>query len=168
MSILTLFQNQQAILDNAELDSLVVLRARDIEKAAEPSRLRQLFDRLVGEQIPKLEKEIADLLNQLATQRGEMVAVALRIMALTQEDTPLREYGRRKAAYEAANRPEVQPFYKHLDEAAAAETIAQDVKKRWDKAVTDAAVDERQSKLLGVLDALSKKIQKNTVSGLEM
>lgn len=155
----TNLEDKEVLGSSLALEPPQLFRARDIEKAAEPSRLRQLFDRLVGEQIPKLEKEIADLLNQLATQRGEMVAVALRIMALTQEDTPLREYGRRKAAYEAANSPEVQPFYKHLDEAAAAETIAQDVKKRWDKAVTDAAVDERQSKLLGVLDALSKKIQ---------
>ena len=152
-------EDKEVLGSSLALELPQLFRARDIEKAAEPSSLRQLFDGLVGEQIPKLEKEIADLLDQLATQRGEMVAIALRIMALTQEDTPLREYGRRKAAYEAANRPEVQPFYKHLDEAAAAETIAQDVKKQWDQAVTDATVDERQSKLLGVLDTLSKRIQ---------
>ena len=155
----TSLEGKEVLASSLALEPPQLFRARDIEKAAEPSRLRKLFDRLVGEQIPKLEKEIADLRDRLITQRKEMGLIALRIMELTQEDRPLREYGRRKAAYEAANQPEVQPFYKHLDEATAAETIARDVKKRWDQAVTDAAVNESKSKLLGVLDALSKRIQ---------
>lgn len=136
-----------------------LFRARDIESAAEPSTLRQLFDQLVGEQISMVEKEIVGIKDQLAAQRQKMIEIALQVTELTEDDSPLREYGRRNAAYEAANRPEVQPFYKHLDEASAAEKIAQDVKENWDKAVADAATDEAQSSLLGALDSVSKRIK---------
>jgi ABC-type lipoprotein export system ATPase subunit len=155
----TTLQDKEVLGSSLALEPPQTFRARDIENAAEPSRLRQLFDRLVGEQIPKLEQEMTHVLGKLAEQRQEMVDIAGRIMELTQDDTPLREYGRRKAAYEATNRAEVQPFYKNLDEAGAAQTIAQDVKNRWDQAITDVALEDGQSKLLGILDALFKKIR---------
>ncbi len=136
-----------------------LFRSRDIENAAEPSRLRELFDTLVGEQIPVLENDIATVKDQLARQRQQLADIARHILELTLDDSPLREYARRRAAYEAANRPEVQPFYKHLDEASAAETIAQDAKKRWDQSVADAAIDRSQSRVLAVLDSLAKKIR---------
>ena len=136
-----------------------LFRARDIENAAEPSMLRQLFDQLVGEQISTVEKDIDSIKDQLATQRQEMVELALQITELTEDDSPLREYGRRRAAYETVNRPEVKPFYKHLDEASAAEKIAHDAKNRWDQAVADAATDEAQLKLLAVLDLVAKIIK---------
>ncbi|MFA6134329.1 MAG: AAA family ATPase [Phycisphaerae bacterium] len=139
-----------------------IFRARQIENAAAPAELRQLFDTLVGERIPTLEKEIADLQAQLAQQREDMDAIALRISGLTQEDAPLREYYRRKIAYEAANSPEVQPFYKHLDEADAAEGLARDAKVRWDQAVTDTEIGKIKSKLLAALDAVSKKLVDKT------
>ena len=152
--------DDKEILGSAiSLEPPQLFRARDIENAAEPTRLRKLFDDLVGEEIPRLENDIADLKGLLAKQREEMVDMSRQILELTKEDMPLREYGRRKEAYEAANRLEVQPFYKHLDEASAAERIAQEVKKRWNQAVADAAVEESQLKLLAVLDALSKIIK---------
>ena len=136
-----------------------LFRMQDIENVVEPNRLRKLFDQLVGEEIPNIEKDIAGLLAQLAEQRIEMVNIAWKAMELTQENTPLREYGRRKAAYEAVNQPEVQQFYEHLDEASTAETIIQDTKNKWDKAITEIDIDGRQTKLMGILDALSKKIK---------
>ncbi len=121
--------------------------------------LRRLFDRLVGQQITDIEDETAGLLAKLAEQREEMVDIAWRIMKLTDEDAALHEYARRKAAYQAANRPQVRPFYRHLDEASAAETIAKAAKKRWDQAVEKAAVEESKSGLLQVLNSLQKKIK---------
>jgi len=152
---------KEVLASSLSLEPPQIFRARDIEGFAEPSQLRQLFDQLVGEQIPKLEQDMTDLLDKLAEQREKMVGIAGRIMELTQEGTPLREYGRRKAAYEDANRAEVKPLYKHLDEAGAAETIAKDSKSRWDQAVIDAAFESGQSKLLGILDTLLKKIRDN-------
>ena len=136
-----------------------LFRMRDIEDAVEPDRLRKLFDGLVGEKIPDIEKDITELLDKLAEQRGEMVDIAKKIMTITQDNTPLREYGRRKVAYEAANRQEVQQFYEHLDEASAAEAIVQDTKNKWDEAVAEVNIDGGQTKLMGILDALSKKIK---------
>jgi hypothetical protein len=140
------------------LDPPQVFRARDIEGAARPDLLRQLFDRLVGERIPEVEKEITSLREQLSTQREDLVNTALRIMELTQEDTPLREYLRRKIAYEDANRPEVKPFYKTLDDANAAESIAADAKKRWEEANKSADLTKNQTGLVSVLDSVQKKV----------
>ena len=134
-----------------------IFRARQIENAAAPTELRHLFDKLVGEQIPRIEKEIADLQAQLAQQRTDMDDIALRISELTQDDAPLREYSRRKAAYEAANSPDVQPFYVHLDEAGAAEVLAREAKTRWDQAVTGAGIGDFRSNLLAALDTVWKK-----------
>jgi hypothetical protein len=145
-----------------DLEAPQLFRTREIESAAEPVRLRHLFDRLVGEQIPVIEKEIEALLKQLAMQRAEIVRVATRIAELTQEDTPLREYGRRKAAYQAANRPEVQPLFEHLDQVSAAEQIAKDVSRQWEQAVGQAAVEKSHTRLLEVLDAVPGRIRDTT------
>jgi len=158
------FNSQEMMGSAVTLESPQIFRTREIEEAAAPKKLRALFDELVGEQIPTLEDDIADLLNTLATQRQEMVQIAYRIMELTQDDSPLLEYCRRQIAYEAANRDEVKPFYKHLDEAEAAESIARDAKERWDAAVTSAGLGKAHSALLASLDGLSKKIK---VSGTE-
>ena len=144
------------------LEPVQLFRVREIEDAVKPDRLRQLFDSLVGEQIPKIQGEMDGLLGELATQRGEMVDIARRIMELTEDDMPLREYCRRKAAYQAANQPQVRPFYKHLDEASAAQATAQGAKKQWDEAVEKAVVEESKSTLLGVLDSLPKKVKDKT------
>lgn len=155
----TNLDGKEILGSSLSLEPLQLFRVREIEDAVKPDRLRQLFDSLVGEQIPKIQGKMDGFLGELATQREEMVDIAGRIMELTEDDTPLREYCRRKAAYQAANRPEVQPFYKHLDEASAAQGIARDVKNRWDEALEEAVVEESESKLLRVLDSLSKKIK---------
>jgi len=155
----TNLEDKEILGSALSLETPQLFRAREIENAAEPSRLRQLFDGLVGERIPAISEKIENLVNQLAVQRAEMVTIAGQITDLTQEDTPLREYVRRKAAYESANRPEVQPFYKRLDEAAAAEDIALDLQKRWDRAQQNADFERGKSTLLGILDALEKRIR---------
>jgi ABC-type lipoprotein export system ATPase subunit len=136
-----------------------LLRARDIENAVEPDRLRKLFDELVGDKITKISENIDDLVGKLSDQREIMVSIARQIAELTKEDAPLREYVRRKAAYETVNQPEVQPFYKHLDEAAAAESLAKDLKTRWDQAQDDADFEKHKSTLLDILDAVKKNIK---------
>ncbi|MGA2333233.1 MAG: AAA family ATPase [Syntrophales bacterium] len=155
-----------ANLDDKEMlgSSLVsepvqLFRMRDIEDAVEPNLLRKLFDELVGERIPIIEKSITELLEELAQQRREMVATAWQIMELTQDNAPLREYIRRRITYEAANRKEVQKFYKDLDEASAAEAIIQDTKKRWDGAIAEFDIDVKRTKFLSIFDILSKRIK---------
>lgn len=141
------------------LEPVQLFRARDIENAAEPVRLRELFDTLVGERIPQLKDKIADLLKQLADQREEMVDIARRLSELTRDDTPLREYARRKSAYEAANRPAGRPLYKHLDEASAADALAKDARNRWAKAVAEVGLGSKRPKVGKLLDSLSTKIR---------
>jgi predicted ATPase len=157
---------QHSNLDDKEMlgSSLVsepvqLFRMRDIEDAVEPNLLRKLFDELVGEEIPILEKNITELLDKLAKQRGEIVAIAWKIMELTQDNTPLREYVRRRITYEAVNRREVQQSYTHLDEASVAEAIIQDTKKKWDGAVAEFDIDGKKTILTVILNVLSKKIK---------
>lgn len=152
--------NDKEILGSSLVSEPVQLfRMRDIENAVEPKLLRKLFDGLMGERIPVIENDINRLLEQLAKQRIRMVGIAQKIMELTQDNSPLREYGRRKAAYEAANHPDVKQFYEHLDQANAAETIVQDTKNKWDKAIDEIDLDEGQKKFISILDALSKNIK---------
>jgi hypothetical protein len=158
----TNLDGKEILGSSLSLEPIQLFRVREIEDAVKPNRLRELFDSLVGQQIPDIQREIEELLSTLATQREEMVDIARRIKELTQDDMPLREYCRRKAAYQGANRPEVQQFYKHLDEASAAQGIAQDVKNQWDKALKEAVVEESRSGLLRMLDSLPNKIKDNT------
>ncbi len=155
----TNLEDKEILGSAISLEAPQLFRARDIENAADPGRLRQLFDGLVGEQIPVIFERIDDLVKQLTAQRKKMVTIASQIAELTQEDTPLREYVRRKKAYKSANRPEVQPFYKHLDEAAAAEGIAQELKKKWNQVQDDADFEGHISNLLSILDDVGKNIR---------
>ena len=70
---------------------------------------------------------------------------------------PLAEYCRRKMAYETANSPEIQPLYKHLDEAGSAEGLARDAATRWDAAANDVAREQGCLALLGVIDFIKAK-----------
>jgi hypothetical protein len=54
----TTLEDKEVLGSSLDLETPQVFRARDIENAAEPGLLRQLFDQLVGEQIPKLEQDI--------------------------------------------------------------------------------------------------------------
>ena len=151
--------NKEVLGSAIESEPPQIFRARQIENSAAPSKLRELFDTLVGERIPALEQEIADLRRELAEQREDMANIAHQIMELTEEDAPLREHCRRKVAYEAVNRKEVQPFYKRLDEASGGESLAQGAKQRWEKAVGDARIAKVRSSLLEELDRVAKKIK---------
>lgn len=155
----TSFDNKELLRSTLSLEHPQIFRARDIENAAEPGQLRQLFDQLVGEQLIKVESDITEIMNQLSKQRSDMVEIARSITELTRDHAPLREYCRRKAAYEAANRPDVQPSYTYLDETGSAYAIAQDLKKHWAQAVVDADSDAARAELITVLDNSSKKIR---------
>lgn len=152
-------ENKEVLESSLDLETVQLFRTRDIESAVKPERLRILFDGLVGDKIPEIEKDIRAKLSELEKQRDDMVGIAHKVMELTTNDKPLREYVRRKIAYEAANRAEVQQFYDVLDKTGAAETIAQDAKKRWDKAVEEANIAGEQRKFDKILDTVLKKIQ---------
>ncbi len=130
-------------------------RMRDIENAVEPNLLRKLFDELVGDKIPVIEKNINYLLDNLTKQRSDLVDIALKIEELTQENSPLREYVRRRTTYEAANRPEVQQFYNDLDEIGADEAVVQHA--HWDGAVAHFDIDGNKTILMNILNELAKK-----------
>ena len=153
----TKLDGKEVLGSSLSLEPPQMFRARDIENAVEPKQLRHLFDGLVGPQIPEIESEIAGLLAKLSKQRAEMGDIAWRVMELTEDDTPLREYCRRKAAYQTANRPEVQPFYTKLDDTSAAHTIAKRTKKEWDKALEEADIEDTKSEFIRLLDSLQRK-----------
>jgi ABC-type lipoprotein export system ATPase subunit len=155
----TNLENKEILGSSLSLESTQLFRARDIENAADPYRLRQLFDDLVGEQIFLIERDINETLDLLSSQRKEMSSIARQIMMLTQDDMPLREYVRRKTAYESVNRPSVQPFYRRIDEINAAELIAIDLDNRWSQAQGNAEIENGRLKFLGILDILAKKIR---------
>lgn len=108
-----------------------VFRIHDIETAARPEKLRSLFDGICGVEITELSAQITQAIAALAKQRATMLAVARKIAVLTKDNSPLRQYARRKQAYDAVNRAEIRDQYQVIDEAQAAEDIGNTVKGKW-------------------------------------
>ena len=110
-----------ANLDDKELlpgsitqPNVQVFRIHDIEEAAKPEKLRELFDTICGAEINTLAVGIDDVLQQLGTQREKMVGIATKIADLTKEHSPLRQFARRKREYEAVNQPEIREQYQTI------------------------------------------------------
>ncbi|MCG2776116.1 MAG: AAA family ATPase, partial [Desulfobacterales bacterium] len=111
-------------------------RIHDIEKAVEPNRLRDLFDNICGPEINQIEGKIAESISKLNEQREKIIATAQKIVELTEDGTPLRQYAFRKWKYEEVNRPDIKVHYEKIDKAAAAENTSIVTKGSW-KEITE-------------------------------
>ncbi len=125
-----------------------VFRIHDIERTAQPERLRSLFDTICGDDINGLSTKINDAVSELGSQRSRMVDVGRQIAALTTEDSPLRQYARRKRDYDEVNRPEIQQQYQRIDEAANAESIAHSLDGSWEELRSSTGLDATSERIM--------------------
>ncbi|MBV1727847.1 MAG: AAA family ATPase, partial [Candidatus Desulforudis sp.] len=118
---------------NIEVPRVQILRIHEIEKAAEPDKLRELFDSFCGNQIKVLEKQISDTKQQLVDQRRRIVRVVEQLVELVEDGSPLSDYVNRFRRYNEVNHPDMQVKYQNVDNAYEAEKIAREAIQTWNE-----------------------------------
>jgi DNA repair ATPase RecN len=152
--------NGKEILSHSITPPKVTLfRIHEIEDAAQPDKLRELFDRLNGDEVVALNEEIESLRSSLGMQREDLHELAVKISELTEEKKPLREFIKRKRQFLDVNKPEVKQKYAEIDNASAAETIADEAVDDWEEIIESLAADNRAKDAKEFFAALAKKLK---------
>jgi hypothetical protein len=138
---------------------VTLFRIHEIEDAAQPDKLRDLFDRLKGDEVVALNEEIESLRSSLGMQRADMHELAITISELTEEKKPLREFIKRKRQFLDVNKPEVKQKYGEIDNASAAETLADEAVTNWEEIVESLDADSRAKDAKEYFAALAKKLK---------
>lgn len=132
-----------------------IFRFHEIEETANPDGLRDLFDDICGEDVTLLEKDIEELLDKLIKQRSEILDCAREIVGFTAVDSPLRKYAKNYIEYQKANKPEVQKYYKALDQAEYAGKLAGKCMEGWSDISKDLALESRKEEIHKLFTDLS-------------
>ena len=138
---------------------VTLFRIHEIEDAAQPDKLRDLFDRLKGDEVVALNEEIESLRSSLGMQRADMHELAVKILELSEEKKPLREFIKRKRQFLDVNKPEVKQKYAEIDNASAAETIADEAVDDWEEIIESLDADNRAKDAKEYFTALAKKLK---------
>ena len=85
-----------------------------------------------------------------------MVAVARKIASLTKDNSALRQYARRKQAYDAVNRADIREQYQVIDEAQAAEDIGKAVKEKWQEVHVGLGIDASRESIAVFFEEATK------------
>lgn len=128
--------------DGMLLPTVRLLRAHDIERTADATHLRQLFDELCGPEKDVYDREIADIRIQLQIQRGEILETIEAINALCHERSPLRQYGIRKRLFDQVDRADLRDTYAEVDAAVAKAEQLDHVKDEWQSIELDRRLRE--------------------------
>ena len=119
------------ITDGTQQPLVRLLRAHDIERTAEASQLRNLFDELCGSEKKALDSDIRNLQQELRTQRQEVVDIIEELEVLTVDNGALRQYGIRMLLFEEIDRKEHRAKYAKADKASMAHCEVQSIRKEW-------------------------------------
>lgn len=108
-----------------------LLRAHDIEKTADATHLRQLFDELCGPQKGVHDKEIDNLRAKLELQRQAILHKVEDLVSLCGEHSALRQYGIRKKLFDQVDRDDLRQMYAEVDDAVAKAEHFQHIADEW-------------------------------------
>lgn len=148
---------KEILSHSIEPPKVTLFRIHEIEDAVQPDKLRDLFDRLKGDEVVALNQEIESLRSSLAIQREDMHDLAVEISALTEEKKPLREFIKRKQQFLDVNKPEVKQKYGEIDSASTAEAIADEAVEVWQEIIESLAADNCAKDAKEYFAALAKK-----------
>lgn len=140
---------------------LQVFRLSEIEKQAEPARLRPLFDSACGDEIDGIQQSLDAELGRLKAQRKSMRDVASKINALVEDESPLRSYALRRQLFAQTNTQQVSEACKAVDLARAAEEFARGVSERWDDALSEEDIERLRSRIASFFDDTPQTIDDN-------
>lgn len=140
---------------------LSLFRIHEIESVAEPGNLRDVFDRIKGDAVARLNTEIQSILTQLTTQRAAMLTTAQSIARLTGENTPLREYVRRKHQLVHVDKPEIKAKYQQVDDASAADAIGRSMREEWAKLTASVHLSDTGTRFTAFVSEFLRKLATN-------
>ncbi|MDB5318817.1 MAG: protein putative AbiEii toxin, Type system [Phycisphaerales bacterium] len=133
-------ENNELTGNQVPVNEVQFFRVHDIETAAHPEKLRNLFDEICGPDIRALDAEIDLKTQSLRRQREGLLKIATMIQKLTYAGSPLLDLANRASQFRALNSEEVRNDYEQIDLAASAESMAQQLEVRWEQALEEADV----------------------------
>jgi energy-coupling factor transporter ATP-binding protein EcfA2 len=147
--------------EHDDLCKIELFRLSQLEILAEDDvKLRALFDRICGSEISALEKQIAEITNQLAVQRVDICSIAESLVTVTKEGGSLRNYPVLKKQYENVNTSEMQGKYKVYDQAASGNTTAKQACDNWRRVISSFEIKKFETKTANFVSDLSSEIGK--------
>ena len=136
------------VLDHsAPVPKLHFFRIHEIEEAAAPEKLRELFDQICGVKIGTLNGGITEIKHELSEQRIKLVDIAKEINNLLGEASPLREYAKRKQQFQEVDRPEVKKAYLAIDSAGSAELLSKEAVDEWSAQIESLSLIEARASI---------------------
>ncbi|MCP3942939.1 MAG: hypothetical protein GY710_15835 [Desulfobacteraceae bacterium] len=122
--------------------SVQYYRLGDIEKQADPKKLRNLFDKICGKGIQEYKEKIDTLIEELSIQRFEIVKLSEKMVNLTKEGAPLREYVHRKKLFDDVNVLDVREAYAEIDITSGTEDSVIKALEDWRIIFDDSNLSE--------------------------
>lgn len=159
--IYTDIDGKSLLASSIELPKVDFYRIHDIEEKAKPERLRELFDRICGENIETISNDINNLHNKLEQNRIQLVEIANKIDSLTVENSPLREYVRRKHDFNLVNKDNIKKEFESLDKVTYANDINNNLLENWDKLINNFKLEDRKNEIYKIIDNIKQKIFNN-------
>ena len=152
--------------DRIEIPPIRLLRAHEIERAADSDNLRRLFDALCGQQIDELNESVKTLRQSLARQREEIVSVCESLSKLVRDAGPLRQYGIRKTQFELVDKPELRERYQQVDLAAKVSETSSQTSEAWANLSLADSLSNLEEKATGFFKDEGKRVEDDSGKGL--
>lgn len=147
--------NMELLSQQVPLHKIQYYRLGEIEKQAGSTELRILFDQICGNKIQEHEQKISELIGSLKGQRKDMVEISQKIADLTQSDSPLCNYVKRKLLYDKVNTTEIKEAYEEVDKIAVAESRANLATEDWTTIQNEFALDKLSKQVIDFFDQLN-------------
>jgi len=148
---------------NEEIKSdckIQLFRMGTLEKLAVNDKdMRELFDKICGNEIIQLGNDIDLSLKQLKGQKQSIKQVFQKLSDITKDGSPLRKYVVRKKQYDDVNTQDMKEKYEKLDQATTAKQIASQAKQTWDDYEFATIINELNSNASSFFDDIEKKTQ---------
>lgn len=150
--------DKEILHSSVTIPKVDIFRIHDIEEAANPDKLRTLFDSICGEEVQTLSDEISSIINELEIQRKDLGVIANKIIDITNDNSPLREYARRKYEFDRVNNEEIKNQYEKIDQASSALTIADKSLTYWSRLIEKFDLDSRRKSIQNLVNQIKNNI----------
>lgn len=150
--------DKDVAIGTIELPKADIYRIHDIEEKAKPDKLRILFDNICGEKVNILSDEISKLKKELIENRKKIINIANDINILTKENSPLREYSKRKRDFELVNTKKIEKQFEELDEVSQIKSEIEKLINNWGKLIKKSNLSEMENDIKEFVNYLPKDI----------
>lgn len=143
----TNIDDKEVLPSSILMPTVDIFRVHDIEDTAKSDGLRKLFDSICGEEVHNLSIEISNAIIDLESHRRGLINIATKIIKIVEDNSPLREYARRKYEFDKVNKKEIKLQYEKIDQAANALSITNISSTMWNDIVDKFDIKSRRKEI---------------------